>query len=65
MKINGYAFIGVFVHYRLGAYGLLAGEEMRIANLTNIALQDIRIAMIWVRQNIQFFGGSQSINLLA
>lgn len=44
----------VAVNYRLGALGWLLGEE---SDSSNLGLQDAQLAMQWVAQNIEAFGG--------
>ncbi|KAB8437388.1 hypothetical protein FH972_025067 [Carpinus fangiana] len=56
----GQPFIFVALQYRLGAFGFLAGKEMRDDHATNIGLRDQRLAMEWVQDNIQAFGGDPS-----
>ncbi|KAJ5397744.1 hypothetical protein N7509_005857 [Penicillium cosmopolitanum] len=55
--LNGNPVIGVSINYRLAAFGFLDSEEVRAEGNTNLALRDQRIAMRWVKQNIQAFGG--------
>ena len=56
------AVVVVTVAYRLNAYGFLGGEELRARNhddnsTGNWGVQDQRMAMRWVAQNIAAFGG--------
>lgn len=47
----------VAVNYRLGAFGFLAGKALQREGSTNLGLRDQRLAMHWVRENIESFGG--------
>lgn len=53
--------IVVLPNYRLGPLGLMALEELQAEDAYhstgNAALQDQRHAMLWVRDNIAYFGG--------
>lgn len=50
--------IFVAMNYRLGALGWLAGPSFQSeGGISNAALYDQRLAIQWVRQNIQLFGG--------
>ncbi|KAI8649965.1 Carboxylic ester hydrolase [Fusarium sp. Ph1] len=56
---NG-SVIYVSVQYRLGALGFLGGDELRgdgTQGTWNAGLLDQRLALDWVRDNIQYFGG--------
>jgi carboxylesterase type B len=54
----GTPVIGVSLNYRLSAFGFIAGQEVRDAGVTNIGFRDQRLALHWVKENIQAFGGS-------
>ena len=51
--------VSVSVNYRLGALGALSLSQYggRLAEASNLFLQDIIAALTWVRQNIAHFGG--------
>lgn len=50
--------IFVAMNYRLGALGWLSGPSFQgEGGVSNAALYDQRLAIQWVRQNIQLFGG--------
>ncbi|EAW06756.1 putative carboxylesterase [Aspergillus clavatus NRRL 1] len=50
--------IAVSINYRLGAVGFLTSEELRQAGYkANNGLRDQRVAMRWVQQHIEAFGG--------
>nr|WP_269112249.1 carboxylesterase family protein [Lentzea aerocolonigenes] len=51
--------VGVSVNYRLGALGALSLSQYggRLAEASNLGLQDIIAALTWVKQNIAHFGG--------
>jgi carboxylesterase type B len=46
----------VSVNYRLGVLGFLVTDEIN----GNFALRDQRLALQWVQDNIEFFGGDPS-----
>jgi carboxylesterase type B len=50
----------VSVNYRTGAFGWLAGDEMKKDGSTNIGLLDQRAGLEWVADNIEKFGGDSS-----
>jgi carboxylesterase type B len=45
------------MNYRLGGFGFLAGKELQNDASTNLGLRDQRLAMEWVHENIEKFGG--------
>lgn len=47
----------VTMNYRLGFLGFPAGKEAQSHNATNLGLLDQRQALLWLQQNIQYFGG--------
>lgn len=49
----------VSVNYRLGAFGALSLSQYggKLAEASNLCLQDIIVALQWVRENIARFGG--------
>jgi len=51
--------VGVSVNYRLGALGAVSLSQYggRLAEASNLFLQDIIAALTWVKQNIAHFGG--------
>lgn len=54
-------FIQVAMNYRLGALGWLSGSEFQGAGgQGNAALQDQKLALEWVQENIHLFGGDKS-----
>ncbi|OGM44028.1 carboxylesterase family protein [Aspergillus bombycis] len=55
--LNDKPVLGVSINYRLAAFGLLDSEEVRASGNNNLALRDQRVAMRWVKQNIEAFGG--------
>jgi carboxylesterase type B len=50
-------FIGVSVNYRLGGLGFLWGSAVQAARVGNLGLKDQRLALRWVHENIEGFGG--------
>ncbi|MEX0158671.1 MULTISPECIES: carboxylesterase family protein [unclassified Microbacterium] len=51
--------VGVSINYRLGAFGALSLSQYggKLAEATNLGMQDIITALRWVRENIARFGG--------
>src|SRR5689334_17511213 len=51
--------IGVSINYRLGAFGWLSLSQYggRLAEASNLGLQDIVTALQWIHENIARFGG--------
>ena len=55
----GKPVIGVTINYRLSAWGFLSGsEEVRDTGDLNLGLRDQRLALQWVQENIEAFGGT-------
>ncbi|KAI1084052.1 alpha/beta-hydrolase [Whalleya microplaca] len=54
---QGKPFITVAVNYRLGGFGFLAGKEILADGASNLGLLDQRMALEWVQDNIEAFGG--------
>jgi triacylglycerol lipase len=52
--------IGVSINYRLGIYGFLHGEDMLETGNTNLGLRDQRLALQWIQDNIEAFGGDRT-----
>lgn len=53
----GTPMIGVSLNYRLSAFGFLCGSEALSAGITNNGFRDQRLALHWVNENIEAFGG--------
>ncbi|KAL2062501.1 hypothetical protein VTL71DRAFT_6767 [Oculimacula yallundae] len=49
--------IGVSIAYRLGPFGFLNGQEIASAGARNVGLKDQRLALNWINENIDAFGG--------
>ncbi len=57
----GKPIIGVSINYRLSAWGFLSGsEEVRDNGNLNLGLRDQRLALQWVQENIEAFGGTST-----
>ncbi|KAJ5131644.1 secreted lipase [Penicillium atrosanguineum] len=52
--------IFVTMNYRLGAFGFLPGSEVLKDGSANLGLLDQRLALEWVADNIEAFGGDPS-----
>lgn len=54
----GKPIIGVSINYRLSAWGFLSGaQEIIDEGSTNAGIRDQRLALHWVQENIEAFGG--------
>lgn len=53
----GKPIIGVSINYRLSMWGFVTGEEVVETGNANIGFRDQRLAMHWVQENIEAFGG--------
>ncbi|KAG6906117.1 hypothetical protein DXG01_015840, partial [Tephrocybe rancida] len=47
----------VVIQYRLGLYGFLAGNEVKVGGVLNAGLRDQEFALQWVQEHIAKFGG--------
>lgn len=57
----GKPIIAVNINYRLSAWGFLSGsEEIKESGEMNLGLRDQRLALQWVQDNIEAFGGKSS-----
>ncbi|KAJ7730448.1 putative lipase [Mycena metata] len=54
---NGLPIIHVAMNYRLGVFGFAASKALLEEGSSNAGLRDQRLALEWVRDNIQYFGG--------
>lgn len=52
--------IVVSINYRLSGFGFLASKEVLEAGVANLGLFDQRLALRWIRENIEAFGGDPS-----
>ena len=57
MNTNGNGFISVIIQYRLGAFGFLSSEDVKKKGRVNAGLLDQRLALQWVQNHIDKFGG--------
>jgi carboxylesterase type B len=49
--------VWVSINYRLNFFGFPAGKEAQEKGALNLGLLDMRLAMKWVCENIESFGG--------
>lgn len=56
----GKPIIGVSINYRLSAWGFLQSQEVSGSGNTNMGLRDQRLALHWLQENLQAFGGDPS-----
>ncbi|KAI8263393.1 hypothetical protein K4K58_013072 [Colletotrichum sp. SAR11_239] len=54
---NGQEFIGVTLNYRLSYWGFLYGNEVANEGVANLGLKDQRLALRFLKENIEAFGG--------
>lgn len=54
---NRQQFIGVTINYRLSYWGFMYGKEIAEEGAANLGLKDQRLALRWVHENIEAFGG--------
>ncbi|CAG8961741.1 hypothetical protein HYFRA_00006283 [Hymenoscyphus fraxineus] len=54
---NGSPVIYVGMNYRLNIFGFATSEFLRGGKSLNVGLKDQRLALEWVRENIEVFGG--------
>ncbi|KAJ4347702.1 hypothetical protein N0V95_005200 [Ascochyta clinopodiicola] len=47
------------MNYRLQGWGFLAGNDVRNQGLLNLGIQDQRLALQWIQDNIEAFGGDR------
>ncbi|UPL01403.1 hypothetical protein LCI18_012337 [Fusarium solani-melongenae] len=52
--------IGVSLNYRVSVLGFPSGQVFREQGLTNLGLHDQRLALHWIQENIEAFGGDSS-----
>ncbi|KAK9452906.1 Alpha/Beta hydrolase protein [Dipodascopsis uninucleata] len=57
LEVADNGFIYVALNYRLGVFGFLGGSEIERRNLTNVGLHDQRMALSWIQDHIDKFGG--------
>ncbi|KAF2856445.1 alpha/beta-hydrolase [Plenodomus tracheiphilus IPT5] len=53
----GKPVIGVSINYRLSLWGFTSSNELASEGALNLGLQDQRLALHWVQENIKAFGG--------
>ncbi|KAH8900638.1 carboxylesterase type B [Thozetella sp. PMI_491] len=56
----GKPIVAASINYRLNGFGFLDSEAIRKAGVANLGLQDQRLALHWVQENIHAFGGDRS-----
>ncbi|KJK68686.1 Carboxylesterase family protein [Aspergillus parasiticus SU-1] len=53
----GKPFIAISADYRMSFWGFMASQDILDAGVANLGLKDQRIAMQWINENIEAFGG--------
>ncbi|KIY48520.1 alpha/beta-hydrolase, partial [Fistulina hepatica ATCC 64428] len=56
----GKPIIGASIAYRLGPWGFMNSDEVVDAGQTNMGLRDQRLALHWIQENVDAFGGDPS-----
>jgi Carboxylesterase family len=56
----GKPMIGISIQYRLSGWGFLGGKEALEGGATNLGFRDQRLALHWIQENIDVFGGDPS-----
>ncbi|KAF7715238.1 Carboxylic ester hydrolase [Penicillium ucsense] len=56
----GMPIVFVAINYRVGGFGFMPGSEILKDNSANLGLLDQRLALQWVADNIESFGGDSS-----
>ncbi|KAF2112657.1 Alpha/Beta hydrolase protein [Lophiotrema nucula] len=56
----GKPIIGVSINYRLSMWGFVTGQEAIDSGNANLGFRDQRLALHWVQENIEAFGGDCS-----
>lgn len=56
----GQPFLAVSPNYRLSLFGFLYSQEVIDAGITNLGMLDQRLALYWIQENIEAFGGDPS-----
>jgi carboxylesterase type B len=56
----GKPIIGVSIGYRLASWGFLYSQEVQGSGNTNLGLRDQRLALHWLQENVEAFGGDAS-----
>ncbi|EUC56741.1 carboxylesterase, partial [Rhizoctonia solani AG-3 Rhs1AP] len=56
----GKPFIYVALNYRTGLFGFPPGTKSAAAGALNLGLKDQRLALEWVQENIEYFGGDKT-----
>uniref|UniRef100_A0A0W0F3M1 Carboxylic ester hydrolase n=1 Tax=Moniliophthora roreri TaxID=221103 RepID=A0A0W0F3M1_MONRR len=54
---NGMPVIFVAMNYRLNIFGFAVSEALKENNSLNVGFRDQRLALEWVQENIELFGG--------
>ncbi|KAH8172559.1 carboxylesterase family protein [Sarocladium implicatum] len=49
--------MSVSINYRVGFYGFPGGVQATQAGIVNLGLKDQRLALAWIQENIEAFGG--------
>lgn len=55
---NGLPIIYVAMNYRLNVLGFALNDALNATNSLNVGLKDQRLALEWVQQKIEYFGGN-------
>lgn len=53
----GHPVVAVSLNYRLSAWGFLSSKEVKEGGDSNFGIRDQRLALHWIKENIEAFGG--------
>ncbi|KAJ5889070.1 alpha/beta-hydrolase [Penicillium taxi] len=54
----GQPIMGIALNFRKGAFGFLTSRDVQNAGELNAGIRDVRMALDWIQENIQGFGGN-------
>lgn len=54
---NGLPVVYVAMNYRLNIFGFALNDALNATDSLNVGLKDQRLALEWVQQNVEYFGG--------
>lgn len=56
----GTPIVAASINYRKGPWGFMYGDEIKAEGTENLAIKDAMLALRWVKENIDAFGGDPS-----
>ncbi|KAH8886582.1 alpha/beta-hydrolase [Thozetella sp. PMI_491] len=55
--LSGTPIVAVSINYRVGGFGWLWSNELKMIGASNLGFRDQRLALHWIQENIAAFGG--------